>query len=109
MGSDGKTFNMLFPNKLDTNNQISAGNHQFPRPNWRVRAGGPSGKSYLLAVVTPTKREISKDMDMSSVFPSAPATGIVARTLIPEPSGDSADSSERGMGTSNIAVINEVQ
>ena len=51
VGSDGKTFNLLFPNKIDSNNALAAGTHRFPRDSWRLRAGGPAGKSHIIAFI----------------------------------------------------------
>lgn len=105
VGSDGKTFNMLFPNKLDQNNQIAAGNHQFPRPSWRVRSAGPAGTSQLLAIVTQTPKEMTKDMDLSATFASAQATESAFKTLFAEASGASGGSG--GYGASTVVQINE--
>jgi hypothetical protein len=108
VGSDGKTFNLLFPNKLDTNNQVSAGTHRFPRPNWRVRSGGPAGTSYLLAIISPDKKELGREMDSSSVFASASANTATTRTLVVEATGASGGSNGR-FGASAVAAIREVQ
>jgi hypothetical protein len=105
VGSDGKTFNLLFPNKLDQNNQIAAGNHQFPKPSWRVRSGGPAGTSHLLAVVTQTPKEMTKDMDLSATFASAQATESNFKTLFAEASG--ATGGAGGYGASAVVQINE--
>jgi len=60
-GSDNKSVYLLFPNDLDQNNKIEAGQKlQLPRPNWRVKAGGPAGTDNLLVVVADAPRDISK-------------------------------------------------
>ena len=60
VGTDGKTFDMLFPNQLDTNNTIEAGQAvRLPRPAWQIKAGGPAGKNHLLAIVTDSPRDFS--------------------------------------------------
>ena len=56
MGSDGKTVDLLFPNKLDQSNYLAAGTHRFPRAHWRVTAGGPVGTDRVLAIVSPVQR-----------------------------------------------------
>jgi hypothetical protein len=94
VGSDGKTFNLLFPNKIDTDNAVTAGTHRFPRASWRVRAAGPTGYSHLLAIVSPVKKDLSRDMDASSVFPSSSANQRNTRTLVVEATG----SGEGGVG-----------
>lgn len=61
VGSDGKSFDMLFPNQLDSDNAIRAGETlRLPRPSWQVRAGGPAGKNYLLAIVADAPRDFGK-------------------------------------------------
>jgi hypothetical protein len=106
VGSDGKTFNLLFPNKIDDNNFLPAGTHRFPRESWRIRAAGPAGKSHLLAIISPVKKELSRNMDLSSVFPSSPATQGATRTLVVEATGAGAGGSGR-YGASEVVVINE--
>lgn len=105
VGSDGETFNLLFPNQLDSNNQIKAGTHQFPRASWRVRSGGPAGTSHLLAVLTQTPIDLSKGMDMKSSFPTTKATGTAAKTLYVEASGGNGGSG--AFGASAVVSINE--
>lgn len=61
VGSDGKTFDLLFPNKLDGDNHIQAGQAvQFPRSNWEVVAQGPTGNDHILAIVADAPRDLSK-------------------------------------------------
>jgi hypothetical protein len=61
VGSDGKAFDMLFPNQLDSANAIDAGQTiQLPRPAWQIKASGPAGKNYLLAIVAESPRDFSK-------------------------------------------------
>jgi hypothetical protein len=57
IGSDGKTFDLLFPNDRDSNNYVQAGTVNMPRPSWSVMAGGPVGESYLMAIVSETPRD----------------------------------------------------
>jgi Caspase domain/Domain of unknown function (DUF4384)/Bacterial SH3 domain len=60
-GSDNKSMYVLFPNELDQNNQITAGQQlALPRPNWRVRAGGPEGRNHLLVFVADAPRDLSE-------------------------------------------------
>ncbi|HYD57201.1 MAG TPA: caspase family protein [Burkholderiales bacterium] len=61
VGSDGKSFDMLFPNKLDAANSIAAGETlRLPRPSWEVRAAGPAGKNHVLAIVTDSPRDFTR-------------------------------------------------
>lgn len=58
VGSDGQTFDLLFPNQLDRNNLIEAGaTLRLPRPNWQLGAEGPPGKDSLLAIITDSPRD----------------------------------------------------
>ena len=59
-GSDNKSVYLLFPNDLDQNNKIEAGQSMvLPRPNWRVRAGGPPGRDSLLVMVADGPRDLT--------------------------------------------------
>lgn len=75
VGSDGKTFDMLFPNQIDSANAIEAGQTlRLPRPSWQVKAGGPPGKNYLLAIVAESPRDFSKiGMKPAGPFSMVPA------------------------------------
>ncbi len=60
-GSDNKSMYMLFPNDLDQNNKIEAGQTlQLPRANWRVKAGGPAGNNNLLVFVADGPRDLTQ-------------------------------------------------
>jgi hypothetical protein len=59
-GSDNKSVYMLFPNDLDKDNRIEAGQQLLlPRPSWRVMAGGPVGTDNLLVMVADAPRDLS--------------------------------------------------
>lgn len=59
-GSDGRTFDLLFPNKLDGDNYIQAGQSlQLPRTTWEITAQGPRGRDYILAIVADAPRDLS--------------------------------------------------
>ena len=58
LGSDEKSFYLLFPNKIDKDNRIKAKQPmQLPRPGWDVTAGGPEGTNKLLVVVSQSPRD----------------------------------------------------
>ena len=58
-GSDNKTLQVLFPNALDTDNRIQAGQPlALPRPQWRMKAGGPAGTDNLLVLVADGPRDL---------------------------------------------------
>jgi hypothetical protein len=106
VGSDGKTFNLLFPNKIDTDNAVQPGTYRFPRDSWRVRAGGPAGTSHLVAIVSPVRKDLSREMDLSSVFPSSTANAASTRTLIVEATGAGGAGGGR-YGASDVVSVNE--
>jgi Caspase domain/Domain of unknown function (DUF4384)/Bacterial SH3 domain len=59
--SDNKSLYVLFPNSLDANNKIDAGQTlALPRPNWKVRAAGPEGTDQLLVIVSDGPRDLGK-------------------------------------------------
>ncbi len=59
-GSDNQSLYLLFPNDLDQNNKIAAGQQLgLPRPTWRVKAGGPAGRDNLLVFVADSPRDLS--------------------------------------------------
>ena len=59
-GSDNQSLYMLFPNDLDGNNKLEAGQQLLlPRPSWRVKAAGPAGSDNLLVMVADAPRDLS--------------------------------------------------
>jgi len=59
-GSDQQSLVLLFPNALDADNRIAAGQTLLlPREGWRVTAGGPAGDNTLLVMVTDGPRDLS--------------------------------------------------
>jgi len=59
-GSDNKSLNVLFPNDLDRNNRIEAGQTMaLPRPGWRVKSQGPEGTNQLLVMVSDGPRDLT--------------------------------------------------
>jgi len=58
LGSDGQSFYLLFPNKLDQDNKIKANTaFNLPRPGWSIKAGGPEGTNHVLFVVSQSPRD----------------------------------------------------
>jgi Domain of unknown function (DUF4384)/Caspase domain len=58
LGSDGKSFYLLYPNKLDQDNQIKANvTYKFPKPGWSIKAAGPEGTNRILFVVSQSPRD----------------------------------------------------
>lgn len=59
LGSDAKSFYILFPNGLDQNNRVRAGQTlKVPRPDWQVMANGPVGTNQLLVMVSDSPRKL---------------------------------------------------
>ncbi len=59
-GSDNKSLYVLFPNDLDKNNRIEAGQTvTLPRPSWKIRSQGPEGTNQLLVFVSDGPRDLS--------------------------------------------------
>lgn len=83
VGSDGKSFDMLFPNQLDADNTVRAGQPlRLPRASWMVKAGGPAGKNHLLAIVSEAPRDFSKvGMQPAGPFSIVPATAASSQDL----------------------------
>ena len=78
VGSDGRTFDMLFPNQLDRSNQLEGGQVlRLPRPNWEVMAGGPPGTTQMLAIVADAPRDFSK----LALKPAGPFSIVEANAL----------------------------
>ena len=60
LGSDTKSFYVLYPNGLDKNNGIKAGQTvRIPKPDWGVKAGGPVGTNNLLVMVSDSPRKLN--------------------------------------------------
>lgn len=74
-GSDGETFDLLFPNQIDRNNLIRANETlRLPRPGWQLTVQGPAGKDTLLAIVTDAPRDFSR----AGLKPSGPFSVVDA-------------------------------
>ena len=83
-GSDGKSFDLLFPNKLDGRNQVEAGQTlRLPRGEWEVTAGGPPGVTQVLALVTDAPRDFSAlDLKPAGPFSVVEASAIAAKDIV---------------------------
>ena len=106
VGSDGKTFNLLFPNKVDADNRITAGTHHFPRDTWAVRSAGPAGTNYLIALVSSAPKDFSRQMKQTGTFASAPATRGTTKNLVVVATGGVSGGNGR-YGTSAVVPLKE--
>ena len=108
VGSDKKTFNVLYPNKFDQNNYVRAGNSvRLPGQSWQIRAAGPAGDSYLMAYVSPTRKDFTKGLDPAIAIGSLNADDEGLKTLVIEASGSNAGGSSR-YGTSPVVAVREI-
>lgn len=109
VGSDGKTFDMIFPNKLDQNNRIEAGQTlDLPRKEWEIQAGGPAGKNHLLAIVSDSPRDFTAlGMQPAGPFSIAQATPVAAKDIVlvtlNAPSAESTDCQAASMRNLKVA------
>lgn len=59
LGSGPDSFYLLFPNQLDAQNRVSAGETlRLPAPSWTIDALGPSGTDHVLVMVSETPRDL---------------------------------------------------
>ena len=59
LGSDKKSFYVLYPNKLDGDNRIQAGKIvSLPSQSWQIKAAGPVGIDNILAIVADSPRDL---------------------------------------------------
>ena len=74
LGSDRKSFYLLFPNALDADHRIKANQPlKLPRPDWSLLAQGPAGTDQLLVLVSDTPRDL-KSLTASPPDSAAPFT-----------------------------------
>jgi len=74
LGSDAKSFYILFPNGLDGNNAIEANKPlRLPRPDWQVQAAGPAGTDQLLVMVSDVPRKLD-GLEIAAPSTAAPFT-----------------------------------
>ena len=107
VGSDGKTFNQIFPNDVDQDNAINAGVTLLPRPSWQLKAGGPAGDSYLLAIVSDTKdKSFSKGMKKAGPFRTAKGVKA-AKNLYVEATNQGTNGTPSTYGASEVIKIEE--
>jgi hypothetical protein len=60
LGSDKKSFYILYPNKLDSENFIKANEPiKIPRKSWQIKAAGPIGVNNILVMVSDSPRDLS--------------------------------------------------
>ena len=61
LGSDSKSFYVLYPNGLDQNNKILAGQTlRIPKPEWQIKSAGPAGTNQMLVMVSDSQRKLDQ-------------------------------------------------
>ena len=53
IATDGRALSLVFPNAIDGANYVTPGVTRLPRASWQLKAHGPAGVGYLVAVLTP--------------------------------------------------------
>lgn len=81
VGSDRTNFYLLFPNAVDQNNRIKAGQTlQLPRAGWRMGVEGPAGVDAFVAIVSDSPRTFDgaglEHGALFAEFPIARATAL---------------------------------
>ena len=105
VGSDGKTFNRIFPNDNDQNNYVQAGLTVLPRATWQIKAGGPVGNSYLLAIISDTQRDFSAGM--KSIGPFKTGSGARQAKNLYVVATESQENKQGNYGASEVVTIQE--
>ena len=74
LGSDKKSFYILYPNGLDSENKVKAGQTlQIPKADWQIKATGPAGTDNILVMVSDSPRKLDT-LAMAEPTASAPFT-----------------------------------
>lgn len=72
LGSDKKSFYVLYPNKLEKNNFIKAGQTiKLPNQSWQIKAAGPVGVDHILVIVSDSPRDL-KSLEALGADPNSP-------------------------------------
>lgn len=111
LGTDEKSFYLLYPNKMDSNNWVEAGRtYSLPGPGWKIKAGGPPGTNRLLFVVSKSPRDptlfVSDSSSGGGIFTYAVANEVSRARLIDFFVGRGAKGSNRELGAI-LATIEE--
>jgi hypothetical protein len=81
VGTEGSDFHILFPNGLDKDNRIRAGERlTLPRAKWKFDAAGPAGTDHFVVMVSDMPREFNEagleNGDPFAAFPLARAAQL---------------------------------
>ena len=74
LGSDASSFYLLYPNGLESDNFIKAGQTiKVPKTDWGIKAAGPEGTDRLLVMVSDSPRKLDT-LQMAKPTEKAPYT-----------------------------------
>jgi len=114
LGSNGKVFNLLFPNRISSDNFIQA-NEIVTIPDkksgFSITAAGPVGSDFLLIMVSDKQRSLEelKQTSLSekiiSLDASTPNMDLLTRSLVRV---DSADSENKDAWAAELIEVKEV-
>jgi len=109
LGSDEKSFYLLYPNAIGKDNRIRANQPvTLPEAGWKLTAGGPPGVDRLLFVVSPSPRdpEIFAPAGSGSAGPFAYsiADGISRQRLLDFFVGRGLKSGNGSMGAERLDI-----
>ena len=107
LGSDKRTFTLLFPNKYEEFNTLPANTKfRIPGPNWNLKARGPEGKTHLLVLVSRIKLDLTNfGLGDSGIFAEEDARIENRRSLTKLFSQSSLTDTTLSFGASLFSVV----
>jgi len=107
LGSDKRTFTLLFPNKYEEFNTLPANTRfRIPGPNWNLKARGPEGKTHLLVIVSRIKLDLTNfGLGDSGIFAEEDARIENRRSLTKLFSQSSLTDTTLSFGASFFSVV----
>jgi hypothetical protein len=109
LGSDASSYYLLYPNGLESDNFIKAGQTvKVPKPDWGIKAAGPEGTDRLLVMVSDSPRKLDT-LKMAKPTEKAPYTFALndlggRRTLINYLTGSGIDGKSESFGAQLISI-----
>ena len=90
VGTNRSDFFLLFPNAVDKNNRVKAGEQlDLPRPEWKMIADGPPGTDHFIAIVSDHPRDFGAAgltiIDPFAEFPLSRASQLYRAYTGPAP------------------------
>ncbi len=109
LGSDASSFYLLYPNGLESDNFIKAGQTvKVPKPDWGIKAAGPEGTDRLLVMVSDSPRKLDT-LQMAKPTEKAPYTFALndlggRHALINYLTGSGIDGKSESFGAQLISI-----